>query len=96
MAKLFAGDDLPGDNDSGAMSSLYVFLKLGFFPLAGQDLYVMHGCAYPKVEIDLPGGKKFVIRSKGDTFRSVKLNGTPHDLFLHHAEIMAGGELVFE
>lgn len=97
VAKLFAGDDLPGDNDSGAMSSLYVFLKLGFFPIAGQDVYVMHGCAYPKVEIDLPGGKMLVIRAKNATFRSVTLNGRPHDpLFLRHAEIMTGGELVFE
>jgi len=99
VAKLFAGDDLPGDNDSGAMSALYVFLKLGFFPVAGQDLYIMHGSAYPKIEIALPGGKAFVIRTKGkgDAVKSVTLNGKPHDpLFIHHSEIVSGGELVFE
>ena len=96
---LFKGDELPGDNDSGAMCALFVFLKLGFFPIAGQDVYVMHGCAYPKIEIALPGGKPFVIRSKGKggLIKSVTLNGKPHDtLFLRHSEIASGGELVFD
>ena len=98
VAKLFAGDDLPGDNDSGAMSALYVFLKLGFFPVAGQDTYIMHGCAYPRIEIKLSQGKTFVIRTtgSGDAIKSVMLNGHPHDpLFLRHSEIASGGELVF-
>jgi putative alpha-1,2-mannosidase len=98
VAKLFAGDDLPGDNDSGAMSALYVFLKLGFFPVAGQDIYIMHGSAYPRIEIELAGGKTFVIRTtgSGDAIKSVTLNGHPHDpLFLRHSEIASGGELVF-
>ena len=100
VAKLFKGDELPGDNDSGAMSSLYVFLKIGFFPIAGQDIYVMHGPAYPKVVLSLPGGKTFTIRAEnlcdGGVVKSVKLNGKPHNpFFLRHSEIMGGGELVF-
>ena len=98
VAKLFAGDDLPGDNDSGAMSALYVFLKLGFFPVAGQDTYIMHGCAYPRIEIKLSRGKTFVIRAVGggSAVKAVMLNGHPHDpLFLRHSEIASGGELVF-
>jgi len=100
VEKLFKGDDLPGDNDSGAMSSLYVFLKIGIFPIAGQDVYVMHGPAYPKVVLSLPGGKTFTIRVEnicdGDAAKSVTLNGNPHDpFFLRHSEIMGGGELVF-
>ena len=96
VAKLF-GEELPGDNDSGAMSSLYVFLKLGFFPIAGQDVYIMHGSAYPEIRIALGGGKAFAIRSVGcGNVKSVTLNGVPHDpLFLRHGEIMSGGELVF-
>ena len=31
----------PGDEDSGAMSSWYVFSQLGFFPVAGQDVYLI-------------------------------------------------------
>ena len=99
VESLFKGDELPGDNDSGAMCALYVFLKLGFFPVAGQDLYIMHGCAYPKIEIAFPSGKTLVVRKKGvgDVVKSVTLNGKPHDpLFIHHSEIVSGGELVFE
>ena len=80
------------------MSALYVFLKLGFFPVAGQDIYIMHGSAYPRIDISLPGGKTFVIRTtgSGDAVKSVMLNGKPHDpLFLRHSEIASGGELVF-
>ena len=96
---LFKGDELPGDNDSGAMSALYIFLKLGFFPVAGQDVYIMHGSAYARITIALAEGKTFVIRTvgTGDTVKSVMLNGHPHDpLFLRHSEIASGGELVFE
>ena len=101
VATLFKGLDLPGDNDSGAMCALYVFIQFGFFPVAGQDLYLMHGSAYPKIVISPLGcGKTFTIRSvnyaKGRRVKSVTLNGKPHDpLFLRHAEIAAGGELVF-
>ena len=101
VAKLFKGDDLPGDNDSGAMSSLYVFLKLGFFPVAGQDLYVMHGPSYPRIAIAVPGGKTFKVLTRnlndGGAIKSVTLDGKRHDpLFLHHSEIVRGGELVIE
>ncbi len=99
VVKMFSGDDLPGDNDSGAMSALYVFIKIGFFPVAGQDIYIMHGSAYPRIYISLPEGKTFVIRTvgNGDVVKSVMLNGKPHDpLFLRHYEIASGGELVFE
>ena len=46
-----------------------------------------------------PGGKVFAIRTKGkgDQIKSVTLNGKAHDpFFLHHSEIVSGGELVFE
>ena len=97
VAGLFKGDELPGDNDSGAMSSLYVFLKLGIFPIVGQDVYIMHGSAYPEIKIALDGGKTFTIRSVGcGSVKSATLNGVPHDpLFLRHGEIVSGGELVF-
>ena len=59
----------------------------------------MHGCAYPKVEIALIDGKTFAIRKEGtgDVVKSVALNGKPLKGFiLRHADIAAGGELVFE
>ena len=80
VATLFKGLDLPGDNDSGAMRALYVFIQFGFFPVAGQNLYLIHGSTYPKIVISpLGGGKAFTIRSvnyaKGRRVKSVALNG---------------------
>ena len=101
VGHLFDGEDLPGDSDSGAMCAYYVFIKLGFYPLAGQDLYVLHGSSYPRIALHLPNGRTFTIRARNfspdATIGSVTLNGKPHDpLFLRHAEIVAGGELVFD
>ena len=98
---MFKGDNLPGDNDSGAMSSFYIFLKLGFFPIGGQDVFVMHGSSYPKISIAVNDGKTFTIIAKNyskDKFvKSVTLNGKKHSsVFLKYSEIMSGGELVFE
>lgn len=100
VARLFDGDGYPGDCDAGAMSSYYIFIKLGFYPIAGQDLYVLHGSTYPKITLKLADGKTFTIRAigyhDGAQLKSVTLNGHAHDpLFLRHSEIVAGGELVF-
>jgi putative alpha-1,2-mannosidase len=51
----FSGRDLPGDDDSGAMSSLYLFLNAGLFPVAGQDVYYLHGARVPRRCCMCPG-----------------------------------------
>lgn len=45
----YNGNNLPGDDDSGAMSSLYVFLTAGFYPYAGEDIYYLHGPRVPRI-----------------------------------------------
>lgn len=100
VERLFDGEGLPGDNDSGAMSAYFIFIKLGFYPIAGQDLYILHGSAYPKITLRLADDRTFTIRAvnaaHGTRLKSVTLNGRAHDpLFLRHGEIVAGGELVF-
>ena len=57
----FKGLDLPGDDDSGAMSSLFLFLNAGLFPVAGQDVYYLHGARVPRFTFHQPNGKTFVI-----------------------------------
>ena len=98
MKASFTKKGPPGDDDSGAMASLYVFLQAGFFPIAGQDRYALHGTDVPKLVFALPQGRTFtVIGCAGVGFRRALLNGrvlsTP---FIRHADIMAGGELRFE
>lgn len=95
----FSGLDLPGDDDGGAMSSLYVFATIGFFPIAGQDLYVVHGARVPMVVLRQENGKTFTVRTDGAGgpniyVQSAELNGRPLlEPVLRHADLVAGGEL---
>ena len=94
---------LPGNDDSGAMSSWLAFHMMGLYPLAGTDRYVVHVPLLRRTVLQLPGGKRFVIRARGlsarrHTLREVRLNGRPlplDSLFLHHADLLAGGTLSF-
>src|ERR1035441_8995831 len=42
---------IPGNDDSGAMSSWFIFNSLGFYPNAGQDVYLIGTPSFPEVEI---------------------------------------------
>ena len=66
LSKAFttARNGLPGNDDSGAMSSLYVFGVLGIFPNAGQDVYLIGSPFYPVSTIHLAGGKVFRIEAR--------------------------------
>jgi predicted alpha-1,2-mannosidase len=91
---------LPGNDDSGAMSSWFAFGQLGFFPNAGQDVYVIGSPAYPESTIHLGNGKDFTVEAKGVSEKNIyvtaaTLNGKPLERsWLRHREIMAGGTLV--
>ncbi len=94
-----APDGLPGNDDSGAMSSWLVFNMAGIYPNAGHDYYLIHTPLLKSTRFRLADGKEFVIRADGlsDTNRHISaiyLNGKPHDsFFLRHADLAAGGEL---
>jgi putative alpha-1,2-mannosidase len=93
---------LPGNDDSGAMSSWYAFSVMGIFPNAGQDIYLIGSPAIPKMTLHLAGDKTFVIEAKNvsDVNRyvvSATLNGRPLDrAWLRHEDIVQGGLLVLE
>ncbi len=91
-----------GNEDCGQMSSWYVFSSMGFYPTdPASGRYDFGSPQLRRVEISLPGGKKFVITSnrKGiDDYviKSIKLNGKPLDRhYITHEEIMNGGTLEF-
>lgn len=90
---------LPGNDDSGAMSSWLVFHIMGLYPNAGQDYYLIHTPMLKWSEIALPDGGSFVITAdnlseKNRYIESMTLNGKPYDKFtLSHADLMKGGEL---
>ena len=96
-------DGLCGNDDCGQMSAWYVFSAMGFYPFNPcGGAYVLGAPQVPRATIRLPGGKSFTIRannlSKENLYvKSVSLNGRPKkDFILRHADILAGGELVFE
>lgn len=95
-------DGLQGNEDCGQMSSWYVFSALGFYPVNPSDgMYVFDRPIFDKVVLKLPENKVFEIRANNNSaenkyIQSIELNGQPYNkLYISHADIMAGGTLVF-
>ncbi len=101
LRKQFNDQGYPGDEDSGAMSSLYIFLTAGFFPFAGQDIYYLHGPSAAKMTFHLQNGKTFTVlasnaSAKNIYIQSAALNGKPLDKpWIRHKDITEGGVLEF-
>ena len=91
---------LPGNDDSGAMSSWLGFHISGLYPLAGEPVYLIHTPSVRKTVFRLPDGKSFTIEAKGlsdrrTQIRSATLNGKKiTDFRLSHEDILKGGKLV--
>jgi putative alpha-1,2-mannosidase len=91
---------LPGNDDSGAMSSWFAFGQIGIFPNAGQDVYLIGSPAYPHIALHLAAGKDFIIEARNLSPQNIfviaaTLNGKPiNRAWLRHSEIAAGGRLV--
>jgi len=90
---------LPGNDDSGAMGSFYVFNRLGFFPVAAQDVYLIGSPSFSRSTILLPGGKSFTIVAKEASPANIYIaqaawNGKPyHRSWFTHEQLAAGGTL---
>ena len=95
----FTADAYPGDEDNGAMSSHYVFNRIGLFPKLTTDLFYLHAPHQPRSVITMEDGRRFTILTRnwrpGRIYiASAKLNGRPLATpFLRQAEIVAGGTL---
>ena len=93
-----APDGLPGNDDSGAMSSWLAFHMLGLYPNAGQSYYLLHAPLIPGWTLQLDNGKTLrgSLKGKGTHFEKVTFNGKVlEDARIEHADLMAGGDLVF-
>lgn len=90
---------LPGNDDSGAMSSWLVFNMAGIYPNAGHDYYLIHTPLLRQTTFRLADGKEFTIEADGlsDTNTRIKemyLNGKPYASHrLRHSDLSAGGTL---
>jgi predicted alpha-1,2-mannosidase len=104
LEKAFADNraGIPGNDDSGAMSSWLIFSTLGLFPVAGQDVYLISTPSIPDASLDLGNGKKFRIIAKGldgqglnRYVQSATLNGVDlPNAWFRHSQIKDGATLV--
>jgi putative alpha-1,2-mannosidase len=55
---------LPGNDDSGGLSSWYVWASLGLFPIAGQNLFLLNAPAFERAVLRV-GDEELVVESSG-------------------------------
>jgi predicted alpha-1,2-mannosidase len=92
----------PGNDDAGCLSSWYIFSAMGFYPNAGQDVYLIGSPIFSKVEIKLGNGRTFSIIANNVSeankyVQAATLNGAEWNKnWFRHSEISKGGELILQ
>ena len=94
---------LPGNDDSGGLSSWYVWASLGLFPIAGQSLYLINAPSFAEsrlaladkeLVIDAPGFIEPVADGPAQYVQSAIFNGeTLSRAWLTARELHRGGHL---
>ncbi|HMR49137.1 MAG TPA: glycoside hydrolase family 92 protein [Arachnia sp.] len=95
---------LPGNDDSGGLSSWYVWASLGVFPVAGQNIFLVNAPSFRSARLDLPAGP-FHIATEGfvepeaggavQYVQSAAFNGVPLErTWIDGSEFHAGGHLL--
>ncbi|MCS7004987.1 MAG: GH92 family glycosyl hydrolase [Cytophagales bacterium] len=103
LQKFYLGrSGLPGDDDSGAISSWFSWSAIGLIPVAGQSLYLIGSPLFFKTIIQLENDKTFTIIANNVSherkyIKSVKLNNKSYQYsWLTHEQILKGGVLEIE
>ncbi|KAF8217054.1 alpha-1,2-mannosidase, putative subfamily [Mycena galopus ATCC 62051] len=91
---------LPGNDDSGAMGAYVVWSHLGFFPVAGQNTYLLNRPYFPKITIrNQVNGNVATIIAQGLSaeniyIQSATLNGQSYTRnWISHEIFNSGGTL---
>jgi predicted alpha-1,2-mannosidase len=90
---------IPGNDDAGSMSAWLVFNSIGFFPNAGQDVYIFTSPHFKRVKIDMGEGIflnviAHELSEENIYIREVKINGESIDRsWFSHGEIKNGGTI---
>lgn len=94
---------IPGNDDTGTMSTWAIFSMMGLYPDApGEPYYTLTSPVFDEVEIDLPDNKVLTIevdRSGADDIyiQSMTLGGKPLKKYrISHDELLNGGKLGFK
>ncbi|KAJ7025801.1 alpha-1,2-mannosidase, putative subfamily [Mycena alexandri] len=95
-----AVDGLPGNDDSGSMGAYAVWSHFGFFPVAGQDTYLLNRPYFPKITFrnEVTGAVATVIASglsaENKYIQSATLNGEAYSKnWISHKLFSEGGTL---
>jgi len=94
---------LPGNDDSGGLSSWYVWACLGLFPIAGQSLYLLNAPSFARSRVNL-GTEELAIETSGfveptatgpvQYVQAVTFDGQPvEQSWLSARELHRGGRL---
>lgn len=97
---------LPGNDDSGGLSSWNVWASLGLFPVAGQNLFLVNAPLFASATIAV-GDESFRIRTQNyvepvhggpvQYVQSMRLNGAPLERsWISGTELHSGGELLVD
>jgi hypothetical protein len=93
---------IPGNDDSGAMSSWFIFNSLGFYPVAGQNIYLIGTPTFPEADLQVAPSKTLRIVAKNLDSEHLNrfvqfatLNGVPlNQSWFRHTQIVNGGSLI--
>ncbi len=105
LAKFFRAtrDGLSDGEDMGCQSAFYMCSTMGFYPIMGQDLYLLSSPLFTRTEMDLPASGRTLVIEAPDAgpaapyVQSATLNGKPlARAWVRHHEIISGGVLRFE
>jgi putative alpha-1,2-mannosidase len=69
---------LPGNDDSGGLSSWYVWASLGLFPVAGQNLFLVNAPAFDRAVLRAGDGE-FIIETSGHRETPIGVDGLDAD-----------------
>jgi putative alpha-1,2-mannosidase len=88
---------IPG-NDDCAMGAFSSMAMMGFFPVAGQDVYLLTAPFFPEIRLRTRGERLAVIKRIGDPegiyIQSAKLNGIEYTKsWISHEFFLSGGVL---
>ncbi|MEM9067926.1 MAG: GH92 family glycosyl hydrolase [Myxococcota bacterium] len=91
---------LPGNDDSGTLSSWLVFAQLGFYPITGAEHYLIAAPMVTRAVAHLPGGDLIIEAPNASDLRyegTTSWEGTTLERArVSHAKLAAGGTLRFD
>ena len=91
---------IDGNDDAGTLSAWYIFSSLGFYPIAGSDIYQIGSPLFKSVKVNL-GEKLLKIEAVNYSTSNIYVkeiilnNISLNRRWIRHSEIAEGGELKF-